>query len=375
MAILGVLTPIAALTYPIAIVLPKSDADAKGIAKLSATLALVIAAITAVVLLAAGGWIAQTLSLQAIAGFLLLIPIAMLFSAFQQILTQWLIRKKQFRITAQVAVIQALVINSSKAGVGWFHPVGAALIIIAVIGQAFHAALLWSGIRSRTTAHPQDDKSTGTTRELAKRHCDFPLYRAPQVTLNALTQSLPVLVLAGFFGPAAAGFFALTRSVLAAPAGLVGQSVGNVFYPKAVELYGNPVEFQRVLLKATFFLIILGLLVFSPVLIAGPRFFSIVFGSEWEEAGKFARWVAIWMVFSLAGRPVISAIPVMGLQRAFLVFEIIFLPLKLFSLYVGVYFDGAPITVALYSVTSSVFYIFLFLLVCKRLAGSASFRP
>src|SRR5690554_4295982 len=80
MAILGVLTPIAALTYPIAIVLPKSDADAKSLAKLSAILALVIAAITAIVLLVAGGWIAEALSLGAIAGFLLLIPVAMLFS-------------------------------------------------------------------------------------------------------------------------------------------------------------------------------------------------------------------------------------------------------------------------------------------------------
>lgn len=34
-AILAVLTPMAALTYPIAIVLPKDHADAKGLAKLS----------------------------------------------------------------------------------------------------------------------------------------------------------------------------------------------------------------------------------------------------------------------------------------------------------------------------------------------------
>lgn len=233
-AILAVLTPIAALTYPIAIVLPKSDADAKKIARLSIIIAFSIALIASIILLLAGDWVVNILSLQAISGFLLLIPIAMLFSAFQQVLTQWLIRKKQFQITAKVAVMQSLIINSAKTAVGWLHPVGAALIIIATIGQVIHALMLWTGVRTKTEAQPNEDQSTSTARELAKHHRDFPLYRAPQAALNSLTQGLPVLVIAGFFGPAAAGFFTLTKSMLAAPASLVGQSVGNVFLNKTL---------------------------------------------------------------------------------------------------------------------------------------------
>jgi O-antigen/teichoic acid export membrane protein len=374
MAIITVLMPVAALTYPIAIVLAKTDADAKGIAKLSAILALSIAVMTSVLLLVAGDWIAEALSMQAVAGFMLLIPVAMLFAAFQQIFLQWLVRKKQFSTTARVAVMQALISNSAKAGVGLVHPVGAALIIIAAVAQGFHAALLWLGIRysKNKKALPQADQPTETIRELARRHRDFPAYRAPQVALNAFTQGLPVLVLASFFGPAAAGFFALTRSVLAAPAALIGQSVGSVFYPKAVDLYDKPAELKRVLLKATYSLIALGGLVFAPILIAGPWLFSLVFGSEWKEAGEFARWVTIWMVLSLAARPVISAIPVLGLQKTFLVFEIIFLPLKFLSLYLGVFLDEPAISVALYSVISSAFYVLLFLLVCKKIAGLLS---
>ena len=75
------------------------------------------------------------------------------------------------------------------------------------------------------------------------------------------------------------------------------------------------------------------------------------------------------MVLSLAARPVISAIPVLGLQKGFLVFEVFFLPLKFFSLYLGVFFNGATVSVALYSVINSVFYIFLFLVVSRKLAG------
>lgn len=104
-------TPIAALTYPIAIVLPKSDQDALGLAKLSALLAFGMASLVAIIILIFGDALAAMLSLESIAGFLLLLPVAMLFAAFHQILQQWLIRKKQFKITARVAVIQALTLN------------------------------------------------------------------------------------------------------------------------------------------------------------------------------------------------------------------------------------------------------------------------
>lgn len=367
MAILGMITPMAALTYPIAIVLPKSDTDAKNLARLSATLALLISTITAIVILVAGDWIALALGLEAIASFLLLIPIAMLFSAYQEILTQWLIRKKQFKISASVSVIKSLTINCSQVSVGWFYPMSVTLIVIATIGYAFHTALLWSGILNRETAHPNKDESTGTVRELAKRHRDFPLYRAPQVALNALTQSLPVLVLASMYGSATAGLFALTKSSLTAPANLIGTSFGNVFYPEAVELQGKYVDLHRFLLKTTVSLLFLAVIVFSPVLLLGPWIFAMIFGAEWEKAGEFGRWVSLWMVFSLAARPAINVIPVMCMQKSLLLFELIFFPIKIASLYLGVFLGDEIGAVALYCVSSCVFYIGLYLLIYLKI--------
>lgn len=369
MAILGVLTPIAALTYPIAIVLPKSDADAKSLAKLSAILALVIAVITAIVLLVAGGWIAEALSLGAIAGFLLLIPIVMVFSAYQQILTQWLIRKKQFKITARVAVIQALTINSAKAGVGWFHPVGAALVVIATIGHALHAALLWSGIRSSETAHPNQGESTGTVRELAKRHRDFPLYRAPQVALNALSQSLPIVLLASFFGAAAAGYFTLGRTVMGVPSTLISKSVSDVLYPRFTEAVRSKQNLARLLIKATAGLAGIGFAPFFLVIVLGPSLFSYVFGADWIMAGEYARWLALWMYFGFLNRPSVVAITVLQLQGQFLIYEVVSVILRVAALYVGFSVLSSDIASVLFlSMVGCALNIFLILYsvwVCK----------
>ncbi len=85
MAIVAVITPIAALSYPIAIVLPRKDSDARGIARLSAYIALGVAALTALVLLAAGDRIVNLLQVQEVSSYIWLLPLVILFAAWLQI--------------------------------------------------------------------------------------------------------------------------------------------------------------------------------------------------------------------------------------------------------------------------------------------------
>lgn len=337
MAILAIVTPIAALTYPIAIVLPKSDQDALGLAKLSALLAFGMASLLAVIILIFGDALAALLSLESVAGFLLLIPVAMLFAAFHQILQQWLIRKKQFKITAIVAVIQALTLNSAKAGIGWLHPVGVVLIILATAGNALHALLLWLGIRKQPAAlaAAEENEKPVHIKELVKRHRDFPYFRAPQVAINALSHSLPVLMLASFFGPAAAGFYTLGKTVMGVPSTLIGKSVGDVFYPRITEAAHNKENLFRLILKATLALAAVGFVPFAIVIAFGPWLFSFVFGSEWVTAGEYARWLALWLYFGFLNRPSVAAIATLSMQDFFLIYEVMSVLLRGAALYYG----------------------------------------
>ncbi len=100
MAIVAVITPIAALSYPIAIVLPKEESDARGIARLSAYIALAVAALTALVLLVFGNQIVNLLQVQEVSSYIWLLPLVILFAAWLQINQQWVIRKKHFGLKA-----------------------------------------------------------------------------------------------------------------------------------------------------------------------------------------------------------------------------------------------------------------------------------
>jgi O-antigen/teichoic acid export membrane protein len=135
MALVLMTAPIAALTYPIAIVLPKEDSDAKGLAWLSFYIALGMSSFIAIILFFWGDGFLTLIGSQSILPYVMLLPLSMFFAAMLQIAEQWLIRKKHFKITAKVAVYKSFIVGTLQAGFGFIKPIGAVLIIVATLGS------------------------------------------------------------------------------------------------------------------------------------------------------------------------------------------------------------------------------------------------
>jgi O-antigen/teichoic acid export membrane protein len=342
LSIVTILTPIVALSYPIAIVLPKKDSDAKKLIRLSIYVGLFMTSLISMVFLFFHQSIIRILQLENIASFLFLIPLVLLFNVGLQVTQQWMIRKKLFNIKAKVTAAHAFIVNSVKVGIGFFYPFAVVLVSIATFGYFLQTMMLFFGIRSFKTTNIKKDNlkendETLSIKQLASKHKDFPLFRAPQVFLNAISQSLPVLLLASFFGPASAGFYALCRTILALPSNLLGQSVQDVFYPKITEAAHNKENTTRLIVKATLGLSVVGFLPFALVVGFGPLLFGFVFGAEWLAAGNYARWLALWLFTAFINRPSVAAIPVLNLQKHFLIYEIISIVLRVTALMIGFY--------------------------------------
>lgn len=316
MAIMAVLAPVAALTYPIAIVLPKKDSEAAGITVLSIYIAFGVATLSLIVILVGDGWIAEVLQISSIRPYLLLVPLFIVLSVWLQVKQQWAIRKQLFQAKARVDVFQALFVNGFKSSMGLFAPFGSILIIIATLGKAIHALMLKHQIDKRIT---KDFASPKGLSYIAKKHIDFPKYRAPLQLINNITTGLPIIILSAFFGPAQAGYYALCRNVLNKPADLIGLSVADVLYPNIADKANNKIPIFPIVLKTTISLAGIGAVVFSPIIIWGPQVFSFVFGEEWLIAGEYARWISLWMFFVLVDKPSIRALPVISAQKFFLI--------------------------------------------------------
>lgn len=364
MAIIQIIAPVAALTYPIAIVLPKSDRNAKGLIRLSLYISAVIAAVAALILLLFNQSIIRLFQLEGIAPYLYLIPIVIVFSSFLQVSEQWLIRTKQFGITAKVEFLQALVLQGSKAGVGFVHPVASVLVLLTASGNGLKALMMILYARRSNYKQTNDfHKNLMSIKELGKKHMDFPLFRAPEVFLNAVSQGLPILLLTSFFGPASVGYYSIGKSVLGLPSRLIGKSVGDVFYPRISEASKNGENLSKLIKKATLALGAVGVIPFGIVMLFGPWLFGIVFGNDWVMAGEYARWIALWNFFGFMNLPSVKSLPVLSAQFFHLKFTFFMLITRISVLALGYYvFSSDLLAIAFFGVSGALLNILLILI-------------
>ncbi|MED1673251.1 lipopolysaccharide biosynthesis protein [Pallidibacillus thermolactis] len=367
MAIISIFTPIAALTYPIAIVLPKSNEDAKGLVRLSLLITIGVTVLSFLIIISFYDYIVNLFQLEEVASFLLLIPLAILFGGFLQVVEQWLIRTKQFGVSAQTAVTQSILVNGGKAGVGFFYPKAAVLIFLTAIAEGVRAFLmLFFSRKGENQLSLNIFKKSVSLKKLASEHKDFPLFRAPQVFLNAASQSLPVLMLTSLFGPAAAGFYSIGRTVLSVPSTLIGKSVGDVFYPRISEAANHGENLTDLIKKATLSLAAVGAVPYALVVLFGPWLFSLVFGQEWYTAGEYARWVALWIFFMFINQPSVRALPVLRAQSFHLIFTICTLIIRIAALFFGYsLFKSDVVAIALFGITGAILNLLLILITLR----------
>ncbi len=202
---------------------------------------------------------------------------------------------------------------------------------------------------------------------LARNYKDFPLYRSPEALLNAVSQSLPVLMLTTFFGPASAGFYTLGKTVLSAPSQLLAKSVTDVFYPRISEAANNGENLYVLIKRATLALALVGLIPFGLIFLFAPYMFGIIFGSGWETAGEYTRWIAVWSYIGFLNRPSVAAIPVISAQLFFLKYSICSIVIRFIALFLGyLIYENDLIAIAMFSITSAILNLILILSVSKK---------
>lgn len=131
-AIIMILGSLAALTLPIAIVLPKEDKKAREIVSISLLISFFIALLSICILLFFSNAITDTFQLD-INSSIYFIPFLIIFIALSQIMEQWLIRKQSFNIQAKSSILQSLILNLSKIGVGKVYPFAITLVALQTI--------------------------------------------------------------------------------------------------------------------------------------------------------------------------------------------------------------------------------------------------
>ncbi len=359
-AILAVGIPLAALAYPIAIILPREEYIALGLARLSFFLSILIATFAVLLIWLYGDIITAAIGAQSVEQFLYLIPLGMLFASWKQIAEQWLIRKKRFGLIAKISIYHSFSINGIKVCFGWFWPIGMVLIATLIFGYALNALFLYFSARHSFKFESEKNNTTSSLslKSLAIKYSDFPLYRSPQNIINAASQSFPVLILATFFGPLAAGYYSLATLAMAMPSALLGKAVSDVFYPHITEAAYDGHNLSRQILQIAGILFAIGIFPFGIIMFYGPEIFSFIFGSNWILAGEYARWLALFFLFNFINQPFVAAVPVLGIQRGLLFYEFYSTGGKILGFLAGYYWFASDLwSIGIFAIAGVIAYI------------------
>lgn len=161
--------------------------------------------------------------------------------------------------------------------------------------------------------------------QTAKKYSKFVLIDAPSTWVDALAFSLPVPIVAFLYGPESAGFFALSRTLVAAPNSQIGAAVADLFQvelAKSIQV-GDLSRAKRLFHKLLIRLLLIG---FAPLLLfmtLAPWLMPVVFGSKWVEAGKIVAVIAPWFYVALVISPLSRATSVLQAQEFKLIYDLL----------------------------------------------------
>lgn len=321
-ALAAALTPLASLSLHLGINLPKREEDAWDLVSLTITVGVGVATATLLALVLGADQFAAAAGLTPLAAYYSLLPLTVFLLAVQQAAQQFRLRQRLFWVLSLSYVAAALTSGLGRILFGLNDPSSVSLALTFSFGLAVQVLCISPRqIFSRTLNSWRPSKLRDTSALLASyRRLVF--FRTPQDFLNAVSQGVPVALLAYYYGPAEAGFFALARSVVGAPLDLIGNAIGNALYPRLASATHSGAPIAPLLRKATGGLLLLGLAPATLGWIVLPPAFGLLFGTGWDRAGVFGGLIVLWLVSILINVPSVRAIPILHLEKVQLLFGI-----------------------------------------------------
>jgi O-antigen/teichoic acid export membrane protein len=222
-----------------------------------------------------------------------LLPLALLTIGLYQVLSNWALRRRALGRVARTRFNQGLGQAVVQVGIGFVRQDPLGLILGAIVGRAGGLATLgtWLWRADRALLMKVTARSARSTARLYRR---FPMISTTSGLLNSLGLQAPALVVGAYYGAVTVGWFALSQRVVALPMTYLGTAVAQVYFAEAAHRHRDEHGgLKRLYFRSAGTLALIGLVPTLVVAVGGPDLFSAVFGSEWAEAGTYARILSI----------------------------------------------------------------------------------
>ena len=274
MSIIGIIAVISSLRYEQTIILPADDNKAYNLLWLSFGIGLIVSILTAILLFVFKQPFMRLINFpEKYAYWLAFVPLSLLLLSIYQALNYYLIRIKQFRLSASNKVERRIAEGVTQTACGAAgSPTG--LVWGDIAGQSVNA--LAAGLKVHKFVGGLK-LSWATIKSVAAEYKSFPLQNSFAAFLNALSLLLPTIFINRLFDEQTTGLFDLARMLMIMPLSLVTTSMGQVLVQRFTELRNKRESIRHDFCRIAALLAVLALL--QGVALASPNFIVCLFHS------------------------------------------------------------------------------------------------
>ncbi len=305
----GLISIFASFRYEQMIMLTKSHRAASQLVWLILFISMGTSFVTFLIALLFRHGIAHMLGAPEIAPWLFGVPVSLFFLGTYNALRYWKMRLRQFSVVSRGGIGRSLafaVISSSSKYTLPILSKSAGLISAQIISNAVNMLILFFSVhkQDRQLFAPASRKRIAV---MARRHRDMAATLTASCSIGLLYGRLPHFLLSVFFGTAVLGFYSIAERIIAAPAQLISQAIGDVYRQRASVLYREQGYFDGLTLKTVQTTALLAIIPYAIAIKYAPVLFTFILGNEWEEAGHFASILLVGSFFSFIITPIYNA--------------------------------------------------------------------
>ena len=351
-SIITMIGVVASLRYDMAIILPKEDAVALIMFKLSLLVLVGVTLVTAAVFYFFRYPLLTLLNAVELVNVALLIPAGVFFYGLLEIIKYGLVRKKKFSEFALVRVYQVSTTQFSAIGFGWFYP-----DFFTLVGCYIFGLLIASFFYIKKSMIMIQEKTAHSIKNLAIQYKKFPLVNSSIVFLNTLSLEVPVFFLAKYFSMEMVGLYMLANRISVIPMSLFGTSVTKVYFQKATDTFNHkPEQLLNVYKKTVQRLAGIGLVPFLSIFLFAPFFMKLIFGNEWQFSGVIIQILAIGMFMQFTTSPISTTLTIMNKQEIALYLTVFSLVVRFSTMFLFRHNIGQMLWAL--SISTAIFYLF-----------------
>lgn len=344
MAVVGIVSLIAPLSFETALVIENDDNDAKHLLNLilisvSSTTLLFAIATSVVVYFFPGSF---GLNDNAI---LLAVPLVIVFSLYNVCISIHN-RNQLYKDMASAQILR-------KTGIGFFQ-LAISVFFVSEFGLLLGALLgVLMPILYLLYKNPKffvfNFSSYDDLKKLSIRYIKFPKFSTPQNLLNLVSGHAPIFAFGYYYNIATAGAFYFALKIVQIPASFIGLSVRQIFLKESAKIGEDKLGILKLLTKFSIGLTIVMTIPMLVIFLYGPDLFSFVFGQPWRVAGSMSSFMVLWITSNIIAAPSRTLFLSQNMQDKILVLDLILFVAKVLVLFFMPLEYSAVSTIAVFS--------------------------